>query len=129
MEKYNIRKYGIKKYDAVIFDLDGTLLNTIEDLADGVNYCMRKFCCPERTLEEIRQFVGNGIRKLMERSVPMGAENPEFEKMFEVYKEYYTEHCQIKTRAYPGIEELLSKLTEKGCKLAIVSNKNMDAVR
>ncbi|MFG6380384.1 MAG: HAD-IA family hydrolase [Lachnospiraceae bacterium] len=119
----------MQKYNTIIFDLDGTLLNTLEDLADSVNYCMRKFSCPERTLEEVRQFVGNGIRKLMERAVPMGTENPEFENIFETFKSYYTEHCQIKTRAYPEIEELLSKLAENKCKMAIVSNKNIDAVK
>lgn len=119
----------MQKYDTIIFDLDGTLLNTLEDLADGVNYCMRKFSCPERTLEEVRRFVGNGIRKLIERSVPMGTENPEFETIFETFKSYYTAHCQIKTRAYPEIEELLSELAKREYKLAIVSNKNIDAVR
>lgn len=119
----------MQKYNTIIFDLDGTLLNTLEDLADGVNYCMRKFSCPERTLEEVRQFVGNGIRKLMERAVPMGTKNPQFEDIFETFKAYYTEHCQIKTRAYPEIEELLFKLAEKKCKMAIVSNKNIDAVK
>ena len=119
----------MKKYNTIIFDLDGTLLNTIEDLADGVNYCMRKFSCPERSLEEVRQFVGNGIRKLIERAVPKGTENPEFENIFETFKAYYTEHCQIKTRTYPEIEELLSELGRKKCKMAIVSNKNMDAVK
>lgn len=119
----------MQKYNTIIFDLDGTLLNTLEDLADGVNYCMRKFSCPERTLEEVRQFVGNGIRKLMERAVPMGTEHPEFENIFETFKAYYTKHCQIKTRAYPEIEELLSELVKRKYKMAIVSNKNMDAVR
>lgn len=119
----------MQKYDTIIFDLDGTLLNTLEDLTDGVNYCMRKFSCPERTLEEVRQFVGNGIRKLVERAVPMGEKHPEFENIFETYKSYYTKHCRIKTRAYPEIEELLSELVKKNCKMAIVSNKNMDAVR
>jgi len=119
----------VQKYNTVIFDLDGTLLNTLEDLADGVNYCMRKFGCPERTLDEVRQFVGNGIRKLMERAVPMGIKNPEFENIFETFKSYYTEHCQIKTKAYPEIKELLSELDRRKYKMAIVSNKNIDAVK
>lgn len=119
----------MKTYDTIIFDLDGTLLNTIEDLADAVNYCINMFGYPERTLEEVRCFVGNGIRKLMERAIPQGAENADFEKIFHTFKEYYTGHCQIKTRAYPGIMELLQALEEKKCRMAIVSNKNMEAVR
>lgn len=120
----------MKKYNTVIFDLDGTLLNTLEDLADGVNYCMREFGYPERTLEEVRCFLGNGIKKLMERAIPDGREDPQFDEVFQTFKEYYTGHCQVKTREYPGIEELLKKLgEEKNCKMAIVSNKNMAAVQ
>lgn len=118
------------KYTTVIFDLDGTLLNTLEDLADGVNYIMAKYGYPVHTLEEIRCFVGNGIRKLMERATPMGVENPMFEQIFRDFKEYYTSHCQVKTHVYPGIIELLHVLrTEYQCKMAIVSNKNMEAVQ
>lgn len=120
---------NMRTYDTIIFDLDGTLLNTLEDLADAVNYCMNRFGYPERTLEEVRCFVGNGIRKLMERATPEGAENADFEEIFQTFKEYYTEHCQIKTRAYPGIMDLLRKLDQKKCRMAIVSNKNMEAVR
>ena len=117
------------RYDTVIFDLDGTLLNTIDDLADGVNYCMRKFGLKEHSVDQVRQFVGNGIRKLMERAIPGGETHPEFETIFEPFKEYYTAHCRIKTKAYPGIEEMLKTLKDKTVKMAIVSNKNMDAVR
>lgn len=122
-------KYDIMRYDTIIFDLDGTLLNTIDDLADGVNYCMRRFGLPEHSVEEVRQFVGNGIRRLIERSVPEGEQYPEFEQIFEVFRVYYTEHCREKTKAYPGIMEMLAELKRKHLKMAIVSNKNIDAVR
>jgi len=118
----------MKKYDTVIFDLDGTLLNTLEDLADGVNFVLKSNGCPQRTLEEVRHFVGNGIRKLMERAVPENVTGERFEKIFEEFRTYYTEHCQIKTRAYDGIIKLLAILKQKGYAMAIVSNKNHGAV-
>ena len=118
----------MKKYDTVIFDLDGTLLNTLEDLADAVNFVMRSNEYPERTIEEVRCFVGNGIRRLMELAVPEGVSEETFENVFEQFKSYYTDHCQIKTRAYDGIMELLEKLYTAGVSMAIVSNKNHAAV-
>ena len=118
----------MKRYDTVIFDLDGTLLNTLEDLADGVNAVMRANAYPERTLDEVRRFVGNGIRRLMEQAVPEGVCGDIFERVFEEFRTYYTEHCQIKTRAYDGVMELLAVLKEKGYAMAIVSNKNHAAV-
>lgn len=110
-------------YTTVIFDLDGTLLNTLDDLADAVNYVLRKFGWQEHTVDQVRSHVGNGIRNLMKRSVPDGFQNPQFEEAFLAFKEYYQKHCQIKTDAYPGIMDLLKSLHEKGYKLAIVSNK------
>lgn len=118
----------MKNYDTVIFDLDGTLLNTLEDLADAVNFVMRANQYPERTVEEVRCFVGNGIRRLMEQAVPEHVIGEEFERVFEEFKKYYTEHCQIKTCAYEGIMSLLSCLYEKRYAMAIVSNKNHAAV-
>ena len=118
----------MKKYDTVIFDLDGTLLNTLEDLADAVNFVMREHQYPERTIDEVRRFVGNGIRRLMEQAVPETVSGDEFEQVFEQFKNYYTEHCQIKTCAYDGIMPLLEDLYEKGYVMAIVSNKNHAAV-
>ena len=118
----------MKNYDTVIFDLDGTLLNTLEDLADAVNFVMRANQYPERTVEEVRCFVGNGIRRLMEQAVPKHVMGEEFERVFEEFKNYYTEHCQIKTCAYEGIMSLLSCLYEKRYAMAIVSNKNHAAV-
>lgn len=118
----------MKKYDTVIFDLDGTLLNTLEDLKDGVNAVLKKNGYPERTLEEVRHFVGNGIRRLMELALPENVVGEDFERIFEEFRSYYTEHCQIKTRAYDGIGKLLEALKERGYAMAIVSNKNHKAV-
>ena len=118
----------MKNYDTVIFDLDGTLLNTLEDLADAVNFVMRANQYPERTIEEVSHFVGNGIRRLMEQAVPEHVIGEEFERVFEEFKKYYTEHCQNKTCAYEGIMPLLNCLYEKGYAMAIVSNKNHAAV-
>ncbi|MBO5158731.1 MAG: HAD-IA family hydrolase [Lachnospiraceae bacterium] len=118
----------MKNYDTVIFDLDGTLLNTLEDLADGVNHVMEENGYPKRTLEEVRLFVGNGIRRLMEQAVPESVTGDEFERVFEEFRSYYTEHCQIKTRAYDGIMQLLDTLKKQGYAMAIVSNKNHAAV-
>lgn len=115
-------------YNTVIFDLDGTLLNTLEDLADAVNYVLRKFGWEEHTIDRVRKDVGNGIRKLMERSVPDGTNNPQFEEAFQMYKGYYQKHCRIKTDAYLGIMDLLEALHKKGYKMAIVSNKAHKAV-
>ena len=118
----------MRRYQAVIFDLDGTLLDTLEDLADGVNFALRRFEMPERTLDEVREFVGNGVRRLMELAVPQGADHPEFEKVLSCFKEYYQNHCDIKTKPYPQIPALLDGLKGMEIKLAIVSNKFSDAV-
>jgi len=115
-------------YNTVIFDLDGTLLNTIDDLADAVRYVQKKYGWEQHTVAHVQSNVGNGIRKLMERSVPLGVDNPQFEQALQDFKEYYGEHCQVKTAPYPGIMELLGKLHEKGYKMAIVSNKAHSAV-
>lgn len=119
----------MKKYHTVIFDMDGTLLDTLKDLADAVNYALREMKMPERTLEEIRTFVGNGVRTLMERSVPDGSRNPGFERTFLKFREYYSVHCNDNTRAYEGIMELLEDLRREGYALAIVSNKPDSAVK
>lgn len=107
----------------VIFDLDGTLLNTLDDLADSTNYALSKFGYPTRTIEEVRQFVGNGVAKLIERAIPDGKNNPNFEKCLSIFKENYAQNMYNKTAPYNGIIEMLSNLKSKGIKIAVVSNK------
>jgi phosphoglycolate phosphatase len=118
-----------KKIDTVIFDLDGTLLDTIGDLADSVNYALGRYDMPLKSEEQVKSYVGNGIRRLMIRAVPDGENNPLFEDAFNAFKEHYNEHCNDKTKAYDGILELIRKLKEKGYSLAIVSNKVDSAVK
>ena len=108
---------------AVIFDLDGTLLNTLDDLADSTNYALSRFGYPTRTIEEVRQFVGNGVAKLIERAIPKGKNNPNFEKCLAIFKENYAQNMYNKTAPYNGIIEMLSNLKSKGIKIAVVSNK------
>ena len=115
-------------YKAVIFDMDGTVLNTIEDITDSVNVILRRYDLPVRTVDEVRHFVGNGARVLMNRAIPQGEEHPEFERILKEYEAYYQEHCNIKTGPYHHIPELLKELSDRGYKLAIVSNKPMGAV-
>lgn len=107
----------------VIFDLDGTLLNTLDDLADSTNYALSKFGYPTRTIEEVRQFVGNGVAKLIERAIPEGKNNPNFEKCLAIFKENYAQNMYNKTAPYNGIIEMLSNLKSRGIKIAVVSNK------
>lgn len=118
-----------KKYEAIVFDLDGTLLNTLEDLMDSVNYALGICGIPERSYEEIRRSVGNGIERLLELVVPNGPENPQFERAFTLFKEYYGKHCNDKTDLYPGIRELLDTLKREGFLMAIVSNKYYEGVQ
>lgn len=115
--------------DTIIFDLDGTLLDTLEDLTDSVNYAMEKFGFPVHTIEEIRSFVGNGAPKLIERSIPQGKENPSYDAVLAAFKEHYAAHCEDKTNPYAGIMELLAKLKDKGYRMAVVSNKFDGAVK
>ena len=112
----------------ILFDLDGTLLDTLEDLKDATNATLRHFGCPERTLEEIRSFVGNGARNQIRMSLPGKADDPDLEEVLAWYQEYYPRHCQIKTAPYAGILEALEELGKK-YPLAIVSNKPDSAVK
>ncbi|MBO5351876.1 MAG: HAD family hydrolase [Lachnospiraceae bacterium] len=117
------------KYELVIFDLDGTLLDTLDDLADSVNAALSAAGYPGRTREEVRNFVGNGIRKLIERSVPADTTEEMVHKVHELFTLHYKEHCADKTKPYGGIPELLHWLREKGVKTAVVSNKADYAVK
>ena len=113
----------MKKYNSVLFDLDGTLLNTIGDIAEAVNHAQRSFGYPEYSVEEVERMVGNGIRKLLERATPEGEDNPNFEAILSDFVSYYMAHVAVKTDYYPGIRELVEKLHAHGVKMAIVSNK------
>lgn len=113
----------------VIFDLDGTLLNTLDDLADSTNFALSSLKYPQRTLEEIRNFVGNGVAKLVERAIPQGIKNPNFEKCLTIFKNHYSQNMYNKTKPYDGIIEMLTELRNQGCKIAVVSNKFDAAVK
>ena len=116
-------------YKTFIFDLDGTLLDTLQDLANSVNYALRQHRMPEHSLDDIRRFVGNGVRKLMERAIPNGAENPCFEAVFADFRQHYMHHSLDTTCPYEGIPEVIHELKERGCRLAVVSNKMMAATQ
>ena len=109
----------------ILFDLDGTLLDTLEDLKDAVNYALTAHGYPTRTLKEVRCFVGNGAARLLALAVPEGEA---YEPVLETYKVYYQAHSQVKTAPYPGILEALAKIGEK-YPIAIVSNKPDPAVK
>ncbi len=115
--------------DTIIFDLDGTLLDTLEDLTDSVNYVMGEYDLPPHTIEEIRNYVGNGAAKLIERAVPKGIDNPAYEKMLEMFRQHYAAHCEDKVAPYDGVMELLASLKAAGYRTAIVSNKPDSAVK
>jgi phosphoglycolate phosphatase len=119
----------MKEYKAYIFDLDGTLLDTLEDLADAVNYSMRNNGFPERSVEEVRSFVGDGMRLLVKRAAPENTCDEVLDKAFGDFREYYSVHYMDKTKPYGGIEEMLRSLKEKGRVLCVISNKADFAVK
>lgn len=107
---------------AVIFDLDGTLLDTLDDLSDSVNFILSKHGLPLRTREEVRGFVGNGVPLLIERALPH-KKHPLYGVCLEEFKEYYKEHSAIKTAPYPGIAQALEEFVRRGASVGVVSNK------
>ena len=110
-------------YQTYVFDLDGTLLDTLGDLAASTNYALAANGLPTRTVEEVRMFVGNGVKKLMERAVPDGLANPRFEETYRCFREHYMEHNLDTTAPYPHVLEMLAALKARGKQLAVVSNK------
>lgn len=108
---------------AVIFDLDGTLLNTLGDLASSVNFALRKCGYPERTVDEVRSFIGNGVVVLMHRSVPAGTNEADEKCCFEVFRKRYLEHMEDTTAPYGGVNGLIFELSRLGIQTAVVSNK------
>jgi phosphoglycolate phosphatase len=119
----------MNKYDTVIFDLDGTLLDTLDDLADSVNYVLEAYGFPPREVTEVRNFVGNGVARLVELCIPDGLNNTLYDKCLTDFRNHYSMNMQNKTSAYVEIPELLEELSKKGYKLAIVSNKFDKAVK
>lgn len=115
-------------FKAVIFDLDGTLLNTLPDLQAAVNFALRRFSFPERSLEEVRRFIGNGVVMLMQRATPDSTDEKTNAECLDAFKEYYLAHMQDTTVPYDGVTALLGKLREKGMMTAVVSNKLHEAV-
>ena len=112
----------------ILFDLDGTLLETLEDLKDAVNYALNRFGYPERTLEEVRQFVGTGARNLIRKALPGSCSDETIDAVLVVYQEYYRAHCQVKTKPYDGVLEALEEIARQ-YPVAIVSNKPDAAVK
>ena len=110
-------------FQTVIFDLDGTILNTLEDLAAAGNWICRKRGWPEHTVEGYRQLVGTGMRNLLRLLDPMGDSDPGLDDALAEYMDHYGQHCLEKTAPYPGIPALLAELKERGVKLAVYSNK------
>lgn len=113
----------MREYDTYIFDLDGTLLSTLDGLAASVNYALRVHGMPEHTNDDIRWFVGNGVRMLMERAVPKGCSDSLFERVFETFVNHYMEHSMEQTKPYQGVLEMLEELKRRGKNIAVVSNK------
>lgn len=115
-------------YKAVIFDLDGTLLNTLTDLYNSVNHGLSSFGFPERTIDEVRSFIGNGVKKLMERSTPEGTDEETNAKCLDIFRAHYLQHMADNTAPYEGVNELIGRLEAKGIRTAVVSNKLHSAV-
>lgn len=111
-----------------IFDLDGTIANTIDDLADAVNYGLRQLGCPEHSVENYKKFVGNGAIVLCQRALPDGRK-ADADKLHQIFRRYYDEHYLDKTRLYPGIKETMERLAENGVTLAVATNKPQDVAR
>lgn len=110
-------------YQTYLFDMDGTLLDTLDDLTAAVNHTLAQYGYPQRTREEVRQGLGSGAVRLMAAMLPQGEDTPEFAAIMRDYKVWYQAHTCVETRPYPGIPELLDALLRQGCKVAIVSNK------
>ncbi len=115
--------------DTVIFDLDGTLLDTLDDLTASVNYALAKSGLPERNRTEVRRFLGNGAEELMRSAIEGRLSDEQSDECIRIFKDYYKDHMNIKTKPYAGVMELIRKLLEKGYHLAIVSNKFDTAVK
>ncbi len=117
------------KYKLAIFDMDGTILDTLDDLTDSVNQALKSKGYPTRDREEIRGFLGNGIKRLIELAVPEGTSREDEEQILQRHKTYYDAHCAEKTKPYEGIPDLIRRLRQRGILTAVVSNKGDSAVQ
>ena len=122
----DVKKEFVK---AIVFDMDGTLLDTLQDLTNAVNMALSKYGLPEKTVAEVCKVVGNGARNLVKGVVPEGEKHPDFDAIFEDYKTYYAQHCEEETKPYEGILELLQELKKRKYQMAVVSNKPDPAVK
>ncbi len=113
----------------IIFDLDGTLLDTLEDLQKAVNFALSHFDYPLRTLEQVRKDIGNGVAKLMERSTPNGLDNPNYTKALEIFKEYYGKNYNVHTHAYFGMLDVVKELKKDGFIVTVATNKIIDVAK
>ena len=113
----------MSKYKNIIWDMDGTLLNTLDDLTDSVNAALAEFHLPAKSKSEIRSYIGNGILRLVELSVPNGRQEPQFQRIFTFFKNHYSKNCYHKTKPYDGLQNILAQLKAQGYRMAIVSNK------
>lgn len=113
----------MKRAKLILWDMDGTLLNTIEDLRDSLNASLAEFSLPQRSLDEVRRFVGNGILRLIQRAAPADSSEAQISAIFDFFCGYYAKHSREKTRPYPGILPLLQDLQAQGQQMAVVSNK------
>ena len=116
-------KRMIREYDTYILDLDGTLLDTLTDLAASCNYALLQHGMAQRTIDEVRMFVGNGVKKLMERAIPDGLANPQFDEVYQCFRQHYLKHGLDHTAPYPGVLPMLAELKRRNKKIAVVSNK------
>ena len=116
-------KRMIREYDTYIFDLDGTLLDTLTDLAASCNYALLQHGMAQRTIDEVRLFVGNGVKKLMERAIPDGLANPQFDEVYQCFRQHYLKHGLDHTAPYPAVLPMLAELKRRNKKIAVVSNK------
>lgn len=117
------------RYASYIFDLDGTLLNTLGDLAASCNYALRTYGMPEHSVDDVRRFVGNGVRLLMTRAIPGGDSNPKFDDCYACFREHYLRHGLDTTAPYDGIREMIDTLNAHGKRIAVVSNKFYEATQ
>lgn len=120
---------SMQEITTIVFDMDGTVLNTLEDLTVSMNYVLDRFNMPGHRLEEYRLFFGNGVKEALRLSLPEGASADIIDEMMVVFKEHYDAHCLDRTRPYDGIVDVMRQLKEKGYRLAIVSNKIDSAVK